>query len=57
MIPIMARGTINGDIRVVKNRRSEFSSRVAKHTILAGRQVIRGLASAAQKRVVHIVVA
>jgi hypothetical protein len=57
IIPIMAGDTIVGDTHVVKNRRNEFNSRVTNDTILDGRQVIKGLASAAQQWKVHIVVA
>lgn len=57
IIPIMAGGTIIGDTHMVKNRWNEFNSRVTNDTILGGRQVIGGLASAAQIRVVDIVMA
>lgn len=53
----MTGDTISVDTRMGKNRRNEFSSRVAQDTILGGRQVIRGLASATRQWIVHIVVA
>jgi hypothetical protein len=58
-IPIMAGGAISVDTRMGKNRWNEFNSVVAKNTILDldGRQVIKGLAGAAQSRVDQIVVA